>query len=195
MGFVVIAAVFLPRPGLAHTPGVSMADLTVAPDGRVDARLTFAATEMLGASVLRREDLASFVLDGVEVRADGARCEPRYGGSSLNEGDALLLEASYACDPGAASIDVTFFYLSTLPPGHRAIARIVGPPGSGAIAETVLTRDHRALSLTLPAAADRPSVRSRRARVVAVTAIFTVLMLALFVWRWRATRKRPVKAS
>jgi hypothetical protein len=191
MGLVVMTGLFLPRPGLAHTPGLSVAELQVAADGHVDARLTFASVEPLGTTTMRQEDLRAFVQDGVDVTADGARCEPTYRGSSPTEQDGLLLEASYACPPGAAEIGVTLYYLSALAPGHREVARILGPPGTGVGAEAVLTGDHRALSLTLPGAA-----RGRRAgattRLVALTVGFAVLMLSLFVWRWRATRKRPL---
>ena len=155
----------------------------------MDARLTFASIEPLGKTTLSQEDLRAFVLDGVDVTADGARCDPIYHGSSVTDGDGLLLEASYACPPGAAEIDLTLYYLSALPRNHREVARILGPPGSGAHAEAVLAGDHRALSLTLPGAGHR-----RRAgvgtKLVALTAGFAVLMLSLFVWRWRASRKR-----
>jgi len=190
MGLVVVTGLFLPRPGRAHTPGVSVAELQVEADGHVDARLTFASLEPLGATTLRQEDLRAFVLDGVDVTADGARCEPVYRGSSVTEGDGLLLEASYACPPGAAAIGVTLYYLSALPRGHREVARIVGPPGSRAVAEAVLTGDHRGLSLTLPEAGPRHP-GGLPAKLLALTAGFAVLMLALFAWRWRATRKHP----
>jgi hypothetical protein len=176
MGLVVITGLFLPRAGLAHTPGLSLAELEVAADGHVDARLTFASIEPLGKTTLSQEDLRAFVLDGVDFTADGARCDPIYHGSSVTDGDGLLLEASYACPPGAAEIDLTLYYLSALPRNHREVARI-------------LAGDHRALSLTLPGAGHR-----RRAgvgtKLVALTAGFAVLMLSLFVWRWRASRKR-----
>jgi len=188
MGLVVVTGLFLPRPGRAHTPGLSVAELQVGADGHVDARLTFASLEPLGTTTLSQEDLRAFVLDGVDVTADGARCEPTYRGSSVAEGDGLLLEASYACAPGAAAIGVTLHYLSALPRGHREIARILGPPGSGSVAEGVLTGDHRALSLTLPGAGPRRPA-GLPAKLVALTAGFAVLMLGLFVWRWRATRK------
>jgi len=186
---LVIAGLFLPRQGHAHTPGLSVAELDVGADGHVDARLRFASLEPLGTTTLRQEDLRAFVLDGVDVAADGARCEPTYRGSSPDEGDGLLLEASYACPPGAAVIDVTLYYLSGLSRGHREVARILGPPGSGASAEAVLTGDHRALSLTLPVSGhDRRT--GLRTKLIALTSGFAVLMLLLFVWRWRATRKR-----
>jgi hypothetical protein len=55
--------------------------------------------------------------------------------------------------------------------------------------EAVLTGDHRALSLALPGVH-----RDRRAAVqtklIVLAASFAVFMLSLFVWRWRATRKR-----
>ncbi|HEX3345500.1 MAG TPA: hypothetical protein VHS09_13040 [Polyangiaceae bacterium] len=189
MGWVVMAALFLPRQALAHTPGLSLAELAVAADGHVDARLTFASREPLGTSTLSQEDLRAFVLDGVDVTAGGARCEPTYQGASPAEGDGLLLEASYACPAGATDVTATLYYLSALPRGHREIARIVGPPGSGAAAEGVLTGDHRALSLTLPAPA-APRHARLGARLLALTAVFAVLMVALFSWRWRAVRKR-----
>ncbi|HEY3819408.1 MAG TPA: hypothetical protein VGL81_19700 [Polyangiaceae bacterium] len=189
MGFVVFTGLFLPRQGLAHTLGLSLADLDVAADGHVDAHLTFASREPLGSTPLGEEDLQAFVLDGVDVTADGARCEPTYRGSSPAEGDGLLLEASYACPRGAADITATLYYLSALPRGHRELARIQGPPGSGASVEAVLTGDHRALSLALPGVH-----RDRRAAVqtklIVLAASFAVFMLSLFVWRWRATRKR-----
>jgi hypothetical protein len=189
MGLVVIAGLFLPRQGRAHTPGLSTADFRVAAEGPVDARLTFASREPLGSSTLSQEDLRAFVLDGVDVTADGTRCDPTYRGSTATEGDGLLLEATYACPPDATELAVTLYYLSALPRGHREIARITGPPGSGASVEAVLTGDHRAMSLTLPGAG-----HGRRAamgtKLLVLSGGFAVLMLALFVWRWRATRKR-----
>jgi hypothetical protein len=189
MGLVVITGLFLPREGRAHTLGLSTADFQVGADGPVEARLTFASLEPLGSTTLRQEDLRAFVLDGVDVTADGARCDPSYRGSSVTEGDGLLLEASYACPPGAAEIGVTLYYLSALPRGHREIARILGPPGSGVATDAVLAGDRRALSLALPGTGhDRRA--AMRPKLLAVTVVFAVLMLSLFVWRWRATRKR-----
>jgi len=185
-----MAVLFLPRLARAHTPGLSVAELQVRADGQVDARLTFASAEPLGETTLSRGDLRAFVLDGVDVTADGTRCEPSYRGSSITAADGLLLEASYACPPHAEEIGVTLYYLSSLPPGHREVARIVGPPGSGVVAEAILTGDHRALALKLPAPA--PDRRARvRARLLVLTAVFAVVMLSLFVWRWRATRRPP----
>jgi hypothetical protein len=191
MGLVVMVGLFLPRLGLAHTPGLSTAELDVAADGHVDARLTFASAEPLGKTTLSQEDLRAFVLDGVDVTADATRCEPSYGGSAPTEGDGLVLEASYACPAGAGEIAVTLYYLSALPRGHREIARIVGPPGSGAEAEAVLTGEHRALALRLPASAEDHARRERLGKkLLALTVGFAVLMSSLFVWRWRAARKR-----
>lgn len=189
MGLVVIAGVFLPRQALAHTPGLSLAELAVREDGHVDARLTFASLEPLGEATLRQEDLRAFVLSGVDVTADGARCDPTYRGSSLTEGDGLLLDASYACPPGAGEIGVTLYYLSALPRGHREVLRIQGPPGSGASVEAVLTGDHRALSLNVPVVDDGRRSRTHT-KLLALTAGFAVVMLSLFAWRWRVTRRR-----
>jgi hypothetical protein len=196
MAFVVMAGLFLTRPGRAHTPGLSVAELEVTPSGPVEARLTFATAEPLGpaARALRDADLRAFVLDGVDVTADGARCDARYEGASVTEGDGLLLRATYDCPRGAAAVAVTLFYLSALPPGHREVARIVGPPGSGASIEAILTGDRRALELRLPPPPEDAAARARRERagrrVTVLTAVFAAVMLSLFVWRWRATRRR-----
>jgi hypothetical protein len=193
MGLVVITGLLLPRQSRAHTPGLSVAELEVGADGHVDARLTFASGEPLGQTTLREEDLRAFVQDGVDVVADGVRCEPTYRGSSPTDGDGILLQATYACPPGAEEIGVTLYYLSALPKGHREVARIVGPPGSNASAEAVLTGDHRALALRLPASGDRHA--ALRAKLIALTAGFALLMLSLFAWRWRATRKGHTRRS
>ena len=166
----------------------------MAADGRVDARLTFATAEPLGKTNPRSEaDLRAFVLDGVDVTADGSRCQGRYDGAGVTEVDGLVLEASYACPPDAAEIAVTLYYLSALRAGHREIARISGPPGSNANVEAVLTGDRRALALKLPVTEGTSARRRRDARarqLAAVTVTFAILMVALFVWRWRAARRR-----
>jgi hypothetical protein len=192
---MVIALLFLPRPGHAHTPGLSMADLAVDAQGRVQARLTFASAEPLRGLPLRQDDLRAFVLDGVDVAADGERCDPSYGGGSLTEGDGLLLEATYACPPGASEIALTLYYLGDLPRGHRVIARIVGPPNSGAQAENVLTADRRGLVLELPGStAPRGGKHAWRASrwwiALAVMVAFASLVLGLVVRRRIARGRR-----
>jgi hypothetical protein len=191
---VVMALSFLPRLAAAHTPGLSTAEFDVAPDGHVDAHLVFASAEPLNGTPLRDDDLRAFVLDGVDVTADGSRCDASWRGSYPAESDGLALDASYACGGGVSEVAVTLYYLSALPAGHREVARIVAP---GASIEGVLTGDRRALSLRLPAAtaganrgssADRAARKSRQLTVL--TAAFAAVMLALFLWRWRATRKR-----
>ena len=154
----------------------------------------FASAEPLNGTPLRDDDLRAFVLDGVDVAADGSRCDATWRGSYPTEGDGLALDASYACAPGASEVAVTLYYLSALPAGHREVARIVAP---GASIEGVLAGDRRALSLRLPAAAagargrapaDRAARKVRQLTVL--SAVFAAFMVALFVWRWRATRKR-----
>jgi hypothetical protein len=188
MGFgVVIATLFLPRSGLAHTLGLSVAEFDVTPEGPVAAHLTFASAEPLHGTPLRDEDLRAFLASGVDVAADGARCEGTFQGSSVTETDGLQLDATYACPAGAARIDVTLYYLSNLAPGHREVARIVA---SGASVEGLLTGDRRALTLELPGRPGRAAARTRTGRrLLALTAAFVVFMTTLFVWRWRATRK------
>jgi hypothetical protein len=191
VGAAVVVPLFLSGSGHAHTVGMSVAEFDVAPEGRVDARLTFASAEPLGSAArLSEADLRTFVMQGVDVTADGARCEGTYRGASITEVDGLRLDASYDCPAGAAAIEATLYYLSALPPGHREVARIVGPPGSQAVVEAVLTGDRRALRLELPGGAfdDRRTRLGRR--VTALAAIFAALMGTLFAWRWRATRGR-----
>jgi hypothetical protein len=184
----VMALLFLPRLAAAHTPGLSTAEFDVAPDGHVDAHLVFASAEPLNGTPLRDDDLRAFVLDGVDVAADGSRCDASWRGSYPTEGDGLALDASYACARGASEVAVTLYYLSALPAGHREVARIVA---TGASIEGVLTGDRRALSLHLPAARSAPADRAARKgrQLTILTAAFVAIMLALFVWRWRATRK------
>ena len=156
----------------------------------MDAQLTFATAEPLAGTRPTEQDLRAFVMDGVDVTADGARCEGTYRGASVTEVDGLLLQASYACPQGARDITVTLYYLSALRPGHREVARIVGPPGSNASVEGVLTGDRRSLSLHLPGPAPLQARTRLGRRVLALTAAFTALMAGLFLWRWRATRRR-----
>jgi hypothetical protein len=190
-----MASLFLPRPGRAHTLGLSVAELTVAPGGRVDARITFATAEPLAGAAprLADSDLRAFVLDGVDVVADGARCTPGYVGASVTDSDGLMLESSYDCPAGATTIAVTLYYLSALPRGHREVVRIVGPPGSNANVEAVLGGDRRALELKLPPPPPDVIERARKERLgrrlTWLSAAFAAAMASLFVWRWRATRR------
>lgn len=183
-------ALFLPRLALGHTLGLSVAEFDVAPEGPVAAHLTFASAEPLGATPLRDEDLQGFLARGVEVAADGARCDGTFLGASVTEADGLQLDARYACPRGAARLEVTLYYLSELGPGHREIARIVA---RGASIEGVLTGDRRALSLTLPGPPGARSLRDARARtgrrLEVLSAAFLAILLGLAGWRWRATRR------
>lgn len=163
-----------------------MAEFDVTPEGPVAAHITFASAEPLNGTPLRDDDLKSFLAQGIDVVADGTRCEGTFQGSSLTETDGLRLDAMYDCPP-ASRVEVTLYYLSALSAGHREIARIVA---SGASVEGVLTADRRALALDIPRRAPRTDLHARTARrLVVLYAVFTVLMLALFVWRWRATRR------
>jgi hypothetical protein len=204
--WLVMASLFLARPAAAHTPGLSTAEFSVGAGGRVDARLVFATSEPLGALRLDRDrdgvvgpedveaaraDLAAFVADGVDVSAAlhdqaGVRCPGTFRDAVLTEVDGLVLTATYACPEEAPTIEVTLFYLSALPRGHRELARITA---GGATTEAVLSGERRALAMDLPddGRAARAEARRRKGRqLIALTAVFTALMLALFVWRWRA---------
>lgn len=172
--------------------GVSTASFDVQPDGRVEARLVFASAEPLAGTPLREEDLRAFVLDGVGVSTDGAVCPATFLGAGQTEVDGsgnLVLEASYACPRvigEVSGIDVTLYYLSALGPAHREIARITA---GGATSEEVLSADHRAIALRLPGDTLRARRLQRGRLLTIVSAAFAALVAALFVWRWRATRK------
>jgi len=179
----VIATLVLARPGLAHTPGLSVAELDVGPDGRVDATFTFASAEPLAGTPLRDDDLRAFLLDGVDVTADGARCEPTFEGARPTEADGLELDATYACAPGAADLTVTLYYLTALRPGHREIARLVAPH---ATAEAILSADHRALNLHVPGAPGARRAVDRRL-VVGLAGLGGIAALgAAVAWRRRS---------
>lgn len=197
-------ALFVARLGAAHTPGLSQASFDVLPGGRVEARLTFASAEPLRGVVLDRghdgvvtaedvaaasPDLAKFVLDGVDVTADGARCAGTFREASLQEMDGLVLESTYACREDATRIEATLYYLGGLPRSHREVARITA---GSATSEALLSADKRAIAIDLPV----DPARARRMRtgrtLVFAAALFAVTMLVLFVWRWRATKKARV---
>ena len=181
-----------PCPAAAHSAGISTASFDVQPDGRVDARLVFASAEPLHGTPLRDEDLRAFVLDGVEVTADGAACTPELpdaGPAGLDAAGDLVLDATYACPAPASeigAIEVTLYYLSALGPAHREVARITA---GSATSEAVLSGDHRAIALRLSGDTRRTKHLRRGKLLVAVTAAFAAFLGALFVWRWRATRK------
>ncbi len=194
-------ALFVARLGAAHTPGLSQASFDVLPGGRVEARLTFASAEPLGGVVLDRgrdgvvtaddvaaasADLAKFVLDEVDVTADGARCPATFREASLQEVDGLVLEATYACPEDAAHIEATLYYLGGLSRSHREVARI---SAGSATTEALLSAEKRAIAMDLPVDEARAQRRRKGRILVFAAALFAATMLVLFVWRWRAGRK------
>jgi hypothetical protein len=134
-------------------------------------------------------DLAQFVLNGVDVEADGARCPGTFREASLQEVDGLVLEASYACPDDAARIEATLYYLNGMPRTHREVARITA---GSATREALLSADHRAIAIDV--APDPTRARHRRTgrMLVFAAALFAATMLGLLFWRWRATRTRGV---
>jgi hypothetical protein len=196
---------FLPRLAYAHTLGMSTAAFEVNADGHIEAVFVFASAEPLGGAPLDREDLQAFLLDGVDVTADGKRCDATFRGASISEVDGLVLNASYSCtdcppdaptecNRGAApwggfgEITVTLYYLSALPPGHREIARIVA---GNATSEAVLSGDRRAIALRLPVDARRAVRGQRGRRVVMMSCTFVAFLVGILVLaRAHATRKR-----
>jgi hypothetical protein len=199
-GFVVIGLLLLPRFAWAHTLGLSVANFEVR-DGFVEAHVAFASTESLGGLrldrnddgrvtaadlVAARDDLRDFVLDGIDVSADGFRCPAAFRGASLAEPDGLVLEASYSCPTGATEVAVTLYYLSQLPPGHREVARIVA---GSSTAEAVLSADRRGLVLRVPGSTVTARGRNIRLLVAAIAAI------AFAVYHARRRRRAQFKAS
>jgi len=177
-----IALLLLPRFGLAHTLGLSTAEFSVQPGGHVEARFVFASGERL----VPEGELGTFLLDGVDVAADGVRCAGIFRGAEPVETDGVALAASYTCPDDLAEVEVTLYYLSALPPGHREIARIVA---GGATAEGVLTGDRRAIALRLPNDGQVASAARRRARrEIAAAAVLSAVVLALLVWAARTRR-------
>jgi hypothetical protein len=204
VGLFVMVDFLLPRLASAHTLGMSTAAFEVKPDGRIDAVFAFAGAESWGGTPLAREDLRAFLLDGVDVTADGKRCDATFRGASVSEIDGLVLSASYACADalsvgpadcnrgaapwsGLSEIVVTLYYLSALPPGHREIGRIVA---GNATSEAVLSGDRRAIALRLPFDALRATRRSRGWRLVMAASTVVVFLSGLFLWRAHPTRKR-----
>lgn len=206
--------VVLARTAAAHTLGVSVSEFDVLPDGRVEARLTFAVAESLGAVVINRDhdgvvtesevaaagdELGAFLIRGVDVDAGSSRCPATFVGASLTEVDGLVLQATYACPSDAEVIEVTLYYLTELTRTHRQIARIVA---DGAVVEGVLTGEHRAIALTLPNGPRGPTAGRRRhgwrhafegdtRHPLVATAVIALssLLALLFCWR-RAVRRK-----
>jgi hypothetical protein len=190
-----MAGLLLPRFGRAHTPGTSIASFDVRPDGLVEASLVFASAEALGAAGgpapslegdsltdLEQRELRAFVLDGVEVTADGAPCAATFGGASVTEVDGLAIAATYACPPveETSEVAVTLYYLSALRPGHRQVARIAAGSATSA---AVLSADRRALSLRLPGAPRHAP--SRAPWLLAAAAAVAAVALGIGVRRSR----------
>jgi hypothetical protein len=200
VGALFAAVLFWPSAVRGHTPGVSIADFEVLADGEVQARLTLATAEPLGALVFDRDrdgvvtpedvsaahdDLRAWLLDGLEVDADGSACAPTFVGASVTEVDGLSLQASYSCPSDAAEIEATLYYLSAQSRGspHKTIARIVS---GSATTEAVLSGERRAIALRLPG-----RVHGGARKPVYVGVLVAAAVLSLLVWtsrRWRAAR-------
>jgi hypothetical protein len=189
-----------PRPARGHTAGLSTASFDIGANGRVEGRLTFATAEALSGIHLdgnhdhvvtpdevkaNGEELARFVFDGVDVSADGASCPASYEGAEIDQIDGLLLRAGFDCPADATRITATLYYLSRLAPTHREVARIVAGETT---AQAVLSGDHRAVELMLPART--PAAKGRAARVVFLWASAAVAALVAFYVSRRAARKR-----
>lgn len=200
-GVLSMALFIAPGSAGAHTPGLSLADFDVHTDGNVDGRVTFASGELLGGLaidrdrdgvvtteevVAARDEFRAFMLDGVEVDADGSACPASFRDASLTDVDGLVLESTYTCPKDAVDIEVTLYYLSAEAgrKPHKGLARIVA---GSATSEGVLTGERRAISLRLPGKAH--GATRKPVRVVAIVA--GGVIIALLVWssrRWREAR-------
>jgi hypothetical protein len=178
---------------------MSKVDMELREGGRVEGFFSFASNESFGGLPLdrnhdgviapeevaaARDELRAFLLDGVEVSADRARCPATFEGASLVEFDGLVLEARYDCPPDVGEIEVTLFYLNDLGESHREVARILAP---GASAEAILTRDRRELTLGLPPRHGPARVASPSKRWL--VAIFGALVLATILVLVRRPRR------
>jgi len=205
---MVLMAALLPRLGLAHTQGLSTVDFVLGADGRVAARWVFASDEPLGDItpgckgrctnadlVAARQDLRAFVVESSTVMADGARCDAHFQDAALSD-DGLVLTAAFACrapTEAISAIEVTLYFLTAMPAGHREVARIVA---DGVSAEAVLSADHRALTVRLPPSPARSRARARApwtapSTLAAATAIGVLIGAAT----WRGTRRRGREAA
>ncbi len=160
-------------------------------DGTVRGQFAFAAAE-LGAV---RDDLATFVVRGTDVTADGASCTASYEGAAPAPPDGVVLAATYACPPGAEEIAVTLYYLAELPPGHRQVTRIDAPGPPAASAEGVLSAERRGLSLRLPDDGRRAAAAAARQKrswaLGALGAVAAALVVAVAAATRRAAARRP----
>jgi hypothetical protein len=202
---VVIAVLLLARFARGHTLGLSTCDFDLAGDGHVEGRMVFASSEPLRGVHLDRDgdgvvtddevrasrtELASFVVDGVGVAADGESCAATFGDATLDEVDGLVMTASFACPRGASRVEVTLYYLTALGLGHREVARITAGAAS---AEALLTGDRRQIALVVPgeARSGRFSLGARAA--AAVFAVLFGITLALTSLRSRTQRRARSK--
>jgi hypothetical protein len=199
--FALVAA----SPARAHSSGVSQSDFVLEPDGSVSAQLVFAAAEIAGAVALdanhdgtvsaeelsdAQPDVKRMVLDGIEVKADGAACAATFERAELVEADGLVIRARYAC-AAARTIDVTLYLLSELRPEHRHVLRIVAP---GVTGQKLLSGTNRSASLDIGSAPRPKAAAWKRTTAVLVSAVWTVATIAFAIWRWRRTRPRPTSS-
>jgi hypothetical protein len=183
------------RLGRAHTLGVSAATFDVGTGGEVEGRLTFASTEALRGLHLDRnhdgtvaaeevtaseKELSRFVLEGVDVAADGTSCPATFVGAAVDEMDGLVLRTRYRCPEDSVSIGVTFYFLSDLPSAHREIATLTAGEST---TQAVLSGSDRAITLTLPAHARS----NRRLAWMLLAALATATGAVLVVRRRRVT--------
>jgi hypothetical protein len=178
------AAILLPRSAAAHTPGVSQGEFELHADGTVAAHLVFATAEVVDAAA--QSDPHAFLAQGADVVADGDRCTLGPAAAEPTETDGLAIDATYACRAGASRVDVTLYFLSALRPGHRQVVRITA---GSATAQKVLTGTSRTVGIDVPADM-RPAARRRGTALTVLTAAFCAFMVALFIWRFIATRSR-----
>ncbi len=97
----------------------AMPDLDADHDGRLSQAELDADHDVLGRELV----------DGVHVRAAGKACEGALRDAKLGQGDAVTVDADYACDGPAGGLSFDFAFVSRFPAGHRHLATITGADG------------------------------------------------------------------
>lgn len=114
-------------PAWAHDRGVTQLDLTL--DGaRVHATLRTHPADPI--------EPALYVRDQLEVRADGAACQPTLPEAGLADGDRIV-RVTFVCDDAPIELRLLVYGIK---PREQVIARI---EGAGRIAQRVLTESER----------------------------------------------------
>ena len=131
--FIVVAFVVSIAPGaFAHTVGLSRGEY-LWKDDTLWVGVAFARQEIAdalphligrrGADDLvgfenHREAIGSWLIDHLQVRAQGSPCSPAFGGMRF-DGDGIALAVAYTCGGPADALEVDARFPAVLARGHR----------------------------------------------------------------------------